>query len=60
MMVFKVDFEKAYNLLSLDYLLEIFHIMGFGLTWCGWIRAVLTSAKASVLFNGFPTSEFDI
>ena len=26
--------------------------------WIGWIKACLTSAKASILVNGCPTDEF--
>ena len=33
--VFKVDFEKAFDSLSWDYLLEIMHFMGFSPKWCG-------------------------
>ena len=32
--------------------------MGFGHKWSSWIRALLSSARASVLVNGSPTNEF--
>nr|GFB70545.1 RNA-directed DNA polymerase, eukaryota [Tanacetum cinerariifolium] len=31
---------------------------GFGPNCCKWIRGIFTSAMASVLMNGSPTSEF--
>nr|GEV80857.1 RNA-directed DNA polymerase, eukaryota [Tanacetum cinerariifolium] len=31
---------------------------GFGLTWCQWIKGFCSFAKASVLVNGSPSSEF--
>lgn len=60
MMFFKVDFEKAYDYLSLDCLLEIMSIMGFGFMWCRWIKKLLTTARASFLVNGSPTDEFQM
>ena len=57
-MVLKIDFEKAYDSLSWDYLDQIMEIMGFSNKWRGWIRACLHSARASVLVNGSPTEEF--
>ena len=59
-MLFKVDFEKAFDSLSWDYLLEIMSIMGFGSMWCRWIKELLSTARASVLVNGSPTDEFQI
>ncbi|GJX84645.1 putative RNA-directed DNA polymerase, eukaryota, reverse transcriptase zinc-binding domain protein [Tanacetum coccineum] len=58
LMVFKVDFEKAYDSVSWDYLFEVIGFMGFGDRWCSWIRGLLCSAKALVLVNGSPTEEF--
>lgn len=58
--MFKVDFEKAYNCISWDYLIEIMHIMGFGPKWRGSILELLSSLRASVLVNRSPTQEFQI
>lgn len=60
LMFFKVDFKKAYEYLSWDYLLEIMHIIGFGPRWRGKIKKLLVSARASVLLNRSPTCEFQI
>lgn len=59
-MVFKVDFEKAYDSVCWEFLHEVMLKMGFGTKWCAWIRACLTSSKASVLVNGSPTDEFKL
>nr|GEV06198.1 RNA-directed DNA polymerase, eukaryota, reverse transcriptase zinc-binding domain protein [Tanacetum cinerariifolium] len=59
-MMFKVDFEKAYDSLSWDYLDCMFEYMGFGDTWRKWIHGRLVSARASVLLNGRPTKEFQL
>ncbi|GJS72037.1 RNA-directed DNA polymerase, eukaryota [Tanacetum coccineum] len=57
-MIFKVDFEKAYDLVRWDYLDDILKKFGFGEKWCGWIRNCLLSSKGSVIVNGSPTKEF--
>ncbi|XP_014621639.1 uncharacterized protein LOC114382644 [Glycine soja] len=57
-MVFKVDFEKAYDSISwafLDYMLQR---MSFCPKWRQWISACLNSATISILVNGSPTKEF--
>lgn len=51
-MIFKVDFEKACDSLSWDYLFEIMNITGFRSNWCDWIRAILSLARALVLVRG--------
>ncbi|GJR03801.1 RNA-directed DNA polymerase, eukaryota, reverse transcriptase zinc-binding domain protein [Tanacetum coccineum] len=57
-MIFKVDFEKAFDSVRWDYLDDILKSFGFGDTWRSWISSCLKSAKRSVLVNGSPTSEF--
>nr|GEY21172.1 RNA-directed DNA polymerase, eukaryota, reverse transcriptase zinc-binding domain protein [Tanacetum cinerariifolium] len=51
-MVFKVDFEKAFNFIRWDYLQDILKMFCFGDKWCGWINGCLNSAMGSVLVNG--------
>ncbi|XP_071695291.1 uncharacterized protein [Rutidosis leptorrhynchoides] len=60
MLMFKVDFEKAYDSVNWDYLIFMLSSMGFGQKWCEWIMGCLKSAKTLVLVNGSPTREFDI
>nr|GEY02973.1 RNA-directed DNA polymerase, eukaryota, reverse transcriptase zinc-binding domain protein [Tanacetum cinerariifolium] len=57
-MVFKVDFEKAFDSIRCDYLDDLLKSFGLGDKWRGWISGCLKSAKGSVLVNGCPTSEF--
>ncbi|GJW56280.1 putative RNA-directed DNA polymerase, eukaryota, reverse transcriptase zinc-binding domain protein, partial [Tanacetum coccineum] len=59
LMVFKVDFEKAYDSLRWDYLDVIMENIGFGHKWRMWISGCLKNARASILVNGSPTSEFE-
>ncbi|GKA44709.1 RNA-directed DNA polymerase, eukaryota [Tanacetum coccineum] len=57
-MIFKVDFEKAFDSVRWDYLDDILKSFGFGDTWRSWISGCLNSANGSILINGSPTSEF--
>ncbi|GKA93152.1 RNA-directed DNA polymerase, eukaryota, partial [Tanacetum coccineum] len=57
-LMFKVDFQKAFDSVRWDHLDDILDKIGFGIKWQGWIRGCLTSSKASVLVNGSPTDEF--
>ncbi|XP_071712558.1 uncharacterized protein [Rutidosis leptorrhynchoides] len=59
-LIFKVDFEKAFDSLSWDFLEEMMSLMGFGLKWRKWIMSSLESASISILVNGSPTCEFNL
>ena len=57
-MVFKVDFEKAYDSVSWSFLDYMLSRLGFCTKWRQWIAACLQSASISILVNGSPTKEF--
>nr|GFA26282.1 RNA-directed DNA polymerase, eukaryota [Tanacetum cinerariifolium] len=57
-LIFKVDFEKAYDSLRWDFLDEVLKKFGFGEKWCKWIQACLKSSLGSVIINGSSTEEF--
>ncbi|GJV12047.1 putative RNA-directed DNA polymerase, eukaryota, reverse transcriptase zinc-binding domain protein [Tanacetum coccineum] len=59
-MLFKVDFEKAYDTISWKFLDHMLLSLGFGSKWRRWIQVCLYSARSSVVVNGSPTSEFSI
>lgn len=60
MLIFKVDFEKAFDFLNWAFLDSIMAKMGFSAQWRKWINGCLTSAFRSYLVNGSPTTEFQI
>nr|GEV18044.1 RNA-directed DNA polymerase, eukaryota, reverse transcriptase zinc-binding domain protein [Tanacetum cinerariifolium] len=60
LLVFKVDFEKAFDYLRWDYLGVIMENLGFSFKWRTWIDGCLQNSRASVLVNGSPTAEFEI
>jgi len=58
MLLFKVDFEKAYDSVDLRYLDTVMAKMNFPTLWRKWISECVSSVMASVLVNGCPTNEF--
>ncbi|GJS68653.1 RNA-directed DNA polymerase, eukaryota, reverse transcriptase zinc-binding domain protein [Tanacetum coccineum] len=60
LVVFKVDFEKAFDSLRWDYLDLVLDKLGFGFKWRSWISGCLTNVRSSVLINGSPTAEFEL
>ncbi|GJX71178.1 RNA-directed DNA polymerase, eukaryota [Tanacetum coccineum] len=57
-MIFKVDFEKAFDSIRWDFLDDVLTKFGFGTWWRDWIQSCLKSSRGSILINGNPTSEF--
>nr|GEW76379.1 RNA-directed DNA polymerase, eukaryota [Tanacetum cinerariifolium] len=57
-MIFKVDFEKAYDSVRWDFIDVILRRFDFEEKWCKWIQSCLYSSRGSVLINDSPTKEF--
>ncbi|GJY66889.1 RNA-directed DNA polymerase, eukaryota [Tanacetum coccineum] len=58
LLIFKVDFEKAFDSVNWNSLLDVMRKMGFGLKWRKWITSCLSLASISVLVNGSSSNEF--
>ena len=56
--VFKVDYEKAYDSVSWEFIYYMRGRLGFCDKWIEWIKNCLESSSISVLVNGSPTTEF--
>ncbi|KAL4592366.1 hypothetical protein LXL04_005358 [Taraxacum kok-saghyz] len=57
-LLFKADFDKAFDSVNWSFLDSTMQQMGYGDKWRMWIRGCLDSAKASILINGTPTKQF--
>ncbi|XP_057432167.1 uncharacterized protein LOC130724918 [Lotus japonicus] len=59
-LLFKVDYEKAYDSVRWEFLSYMMQRMQFSSRWICWIMGCLESATMSVLVNGSPCEEFRI
>ena len=57
-MVFKVNYEKAYDSVSWEILIYMLKRLGFYPKWIAWIQDCLKSASVSILINGSPLADF--
>ncbi|GKB86030.1 RNA-directed DNA polymerase, eukaryota [Tanacetum coccineum] len=51
-LIFKVDFEKAYDSVQWDFLDDVLKKFGFSAKWCGWIQSCLRSSRCLIMVNG--------
>lgn len=58
--LFKVDFEKAYDSVSWEFLDFMMRQMSFNEIWRRWIRECLSTSSVSILVNGSPMREFKV
>ena len=50
--VFKIDFEKAYDHVDWGFLEHVLERKGFSPKWRSWMRGCLTSTSFAILVNG--------
>jgi len=60
LLLFKVNFEKAYDSVDWGYLDAVMERMSFSVLWRKWIKECVSTVTASVLVNGSPTDEFPL
>ena len=60
LLLFKVDFEKAFDSVNWNFLQNTMRQMGFGIKWRKWIASCLSSASISIVVNGSPSKEFKL
>ncbi|XP_050217654.1 uncharacterized protein LOC126668506 [Mercurialis annua] len=54
----KLDFKKAFDSISWDFILKMLNRMGFDDTWKKWISYFFDTSQLSVLVNGSPSTNF--
>jgi len=59
LLMFKVDFEKAYDSVDWGYLDEVMGKMNFPPLWRSWIMECVSTTTTLVLVNGCPTGEME-
>lgn len=58
--LFKMDFEKAFDFISREYLFYVLKGMNFGNTWIQWIKSCIRYSSLSILINGNPIVDFQM
>lgn len=58
MLFIQSGLEKAYDLLSWEFLFYMLYHLGIERKWINWMHGCLNSSWASVLVNGSPSLEF--
>jgi hypothetical protein len=53
LLMFKVDFEKAYDFVDWNYLDDVMCKMSFPSLWRKWMKECVTTATTTVLVNGW-------
>ena len=57
-LIFKLDFEKTFDMVDWDFLLYLLGRMGFGHWSQRWMKACVSSVHFSILINGSPKGFF--
>jgi hypothetical protein len=56
--ILKLDYQKAFDKIEHQFILEILKHKGFSSKWVGWIDNLLKTCTSSVLLNGIPGKSF--
>jgi hypothetical protein len=56
--ILKLDFEKAFDLIEHSAVLDMLHAKGFPQKWIMWINELLSSGTSSMLLNGTAGKDF--
>ena len=50
--ILKLDYKKAYDKVSWDFLFEVLDSRSFSSTWIAWIKQLVISGSIGVMVNG--------
>jgi hypothetical protein len=56
--IIKLDYEKAYDGVNLDFLFEILGTRDFGDKWIDWVKKIVLGGSISIMVNGEESNSF--
>jgi hypothetical protein len=56
--ILKLDFEKAFDMIEHTAILQMLQHMGFPQRWIDWINNILSTGTSAVTLNGVPVRKF--
>lgn len=56
--ILKLDFEKAFDKIEHEVIIQMFQHKGFHAKWIQWLKCIMSSASSRVLLNGVPGRSF--
>jgi hypothetical protein len=58
LLILKLDFEKAFDKVEHEYMIQIMQHKGFPPKWIEWMKSIFNSSTSSVILNGLPGKVF--
>jgi hypothetical protein len=58
--IIKLDYEKAYDRVSWNFLFDMLAARGFDLVWINWVRYIVTGGSLGILVNGKDSAYFKL
>jgi len=59
-MIFSIDFQKAFDTISWDYLNTCLEYFGFGCPFIKWINAIHNNSSSCIINNGWTSELFNL
>lgn len=57
-LILKLDFEKAFDSISWEFLFQFLRKMKFGERWIQWVKNIFSTIRILIMINGSPSVEF--